>query len=79
MRRFFEVRSIKRKAAGGSLTIWVQSDGLSFALDFGGGSTLCYVLVDTPTLHRELPYTPSLGRRRRPCGTGERPQYGVGI
>jgi hypothetical protein len=40
MRRFYEVQSIKRKADGGSLAIWVQSDGLSFALDLGGGSIL---------------------------------------
>ena len=79
MRRFYEVRSIKRKAAGGSLAIWIQSYGLSFALDRGGGSTLCYVLVVTRTLHRELPYTPSSGRRKRPCCTGERSHYGAGI
>jgi hypothetical protein len=70
MRRFQEVRSIKTKVAGGSLAICVQNYGLSFALDLGWGSTLCHVLVATRTLRRELPYTPSSGRRKRPCGTG---------
>jgi hypothetical protein len=79
MRRFYEVRSINRKVSGGSSAIWVQSYGLSFALDLGGGSTHCHVLVATRTLHRELPYTPPMGKRKRPRGTGEPPQYGAGI
>jgi hypothetical protein len=36
MRRFYEVRSINTKVAGGTLAICVQNYGLSFALDLGG-------------------------------------------
>ena len=67
MRRFQEVRSIKTKVAGGSFAICVQNYGLSFALDLGGVSTLCHVLVATRTLRRELPYTLFLGNESDPA------------